>query len=129
MLPVVLAVSTQVTQCPALAWLPQLAASNALSSDPRMTRLVPKVPGGVGRGRCRQPLFSPNVGNQVCNAVMTTLSTCFTVGTCVTPADCSALASADAGSARAFLTGKRGRGLLCNSALGPVCALFVLMCP
>ena len=58
----------QVSKCKQLVKLAALSALTA-ATDPKGTaklaRLVARVPGGRGRGRCGQPLFSPGVDRQV----------------------------------------------------------------
>jgi hypothetical protein len=56
----------QVTQCKQLVRLAMLAASDTLKSDAKLAKLVGRLAvGGVGRGRCKLPLFSTDVDGQV----------------------------------------------------------------
>ena len=56
----------QVTQCKQLVKLATLAASDSLKTDAKLAKLVGQLAvGGAGRGRCKLPLFSPDVNGQV----------------------------------------------------------------
>lgn len=60
----------QVIQCKQLVKLAMLASSDSLKSDAKLAKLVGRLAvGGVGRGRCKLPLFSPDVNRQVGNHV------------------------------------------------------------
>jgi hypothetical protein len=56
----------QVTQCKQLVKLATLAASDSLKTDAKLAKLVGRLAvGGVGRGRCKLPLFTPDVDGQL----------------------------------------------------------------
>lgn len=64
-------------QCKKLVRLAALAASDDLKNDAKLAKLLQVVSGGKGRGRCRKPLFSPDVDRQVTDEKLLKASTLF----------------------------------------------------